>query len=85
MDVHQEKPPIASNLRALKERAGVPWREIAAAIGTGERQVHEWARPDGAFTASWPNVVKLAEFFSEKLGVDIEPGEFYLQPDEEST
>ena len=85
MTKHPDKPPIAANLRALKDRAGVPWREIAAALEVNERQVHEWANPEGAFTASWPSVCKLADFFTEKLGVDIEPGEFYLQPEEPKT
>lgn len=67
-----ERPPIAHNLRALKERSGLTWAAIARALEVNERWVYEWARPDGAYQPSWPNVVKLAALFE----LD-DPGWFY--------
>jgi DNA-binding XRE family transcriptional regulator len=77
-----ERPPVAVHLRRLYEQLDVTQREIAAAVGATERQVQEWMRVENArYTPSWPTVVKLAAFFSEKTGgVPIDPGTFYCRP-----
>ena len=46
-------------------------------------QVQEWANPNGKWTASWKRVCQLSVFFSERLGVEIEPSDFYVQPEGE--
>lgn len=65
------KPPIAANLRKLKEHRSITIAEIARAVEVGERLVQYWITEDGA-DPSWPNVVKLAELF------DVEPHVFYI-------
>lgn len=70
----QERAPIAANLRELKERKGCTWREIAAAVDSPERNVAEWANPEGRFAPSWPKIVLLAAYFELP-----DPGMLYLQ------
>lgn len=55
------KSPVARNLRLLKDERGVTVREIAVAVGVGERLVQAWLSENGT-DPSWPNVLKLAEF-----------------------
>lgn len=64
------KPPIARNLRLLKEHRGMTWAEIARQMEVGERLVNAWAS-DTDTDPSWPNVVKLAELFG------VQPHDFY--------
>lgn len=59
------RPPIARNLRLLKEQRGMTWTEIARRLEVGERLVTAWAN-ETATDPSWPNVVKLAELFGVK-------------------
>lgn len=67
------KPPIAANLRALKQARGCTARDIAVAIDVGERSVQMWLSEDGS-EPSWPNIVRLAAFF------DVRPAHFYELP-----
>jgi transcriptional regulator with XRE-family HTH domain len=68
------KPPVAANLRSLKERKGVTWQAIARELDVGERLVSAWARDDES-VPSWWNVCRLAEFFG------VEPALFYHPPE----
>lgn len=70
------RPPIAENLRLLKDRKGCRWRDIAEALDVQERTIVRYAKIDGGAEPSWPNVVQLAEFF----GLD-DPGLLYCRPD----
>lgn len=79
----ENRPPVSENLRALKERAGVPWREIAEAADVNQRQLEEWARPTGRYLPSWENLGKLAAYFTSKLGVAIDRADFYVDPEGE--
>jgi transcriptional regulator with XRE-family HTH domain len=67
-----QKPPIAANLRALKEHRGFTIAEIARRIETNERLIQYWISEDGT-DPSWPNIVKLAELFA------VEPHVFYVK------
>jgi transcriptional regulator with XRE-family HTH domain len=64
------KPPIAANLRKLKEHRSITIAEIARQLEVGERLVNAWVSDTGT-DPSWPNVVKLAELF------EVEPFNFY--------
>ena len=64
------RPPIARNLRLLKEHHGLTWNEIARRLEVGDRLVSAWANEE-ATDPSWPNVVKLAALF------EVEPHVFY--------
>lgn len=68
------KPPVAANLRTLKDARGVTWREIAQALGAGERLVNGWASEEES-DPSWFNVCRLAKFFN------VEPWLFYVPPE----
>lgn len=68
------KPPIAANLRELKQARGLTAREIANAVDVGERSVQMWLSETGS-EPSWANVCALAEFF------DVRPAYFYEVPD----
>jgi transcriptional regulator with XRE-family HTH domain len=74
------RPPIAEHIRALKERSGLTWAQLARELEVGERQLLGWARVDGDRTPTYPFVVKIADYFSQKLGETVEPGSFYLPP-----
>lgn len=66
------KPPIAANLRKLKEHRGITIAEIARQLEVGERLVNGWVSETGT-DPSWPNIVKLAELF------EVEPHVFYVE------
>lgn len=68
------KPPVAANLRLLKEHAGVTWQALAQSLEVGERLVNAWAGEDQS-DPSWFNVCRLAEFFK------VEPALFYHPPE----
>lgn len=70
MSTPLSKPPIAANLRALKEARGITIAEIARQVEVGERLVQAWISESGT-DPSWPNIVKLAEVFS------VAPHRFY--------
>lgn len=72
MNSFMPKPPIAANLRKLKEHRGLTWVDIARRLEVGERLVNAWAS-ENATDPSWPNIVKLAELF------DVEPHVFYVE------
>lgn len=71
------KPPIAANLRELKQSRGCTVRDIAVALEVGERSVQMWLADDGS-EPSWPNVCKLAQFFQ------VRPAHFYETAEERS-
>lgn len=65
------KPPVAVNLRILKDARGVTWQALAQALNVGERLVGAWASEDES-DPSWFNVCRLAEYFR------VQPCVFYL-------
>jgi transcriptional regulator with XRE-family HTH domain len=68
------KPPVAVNLRTLKDAQGVTWQALAQSLGVGERLVNAWANEEES-DPSWFNVCRLAEFFK------VDPALFYHQPE----
>jgi transcriptional regulator with XRE-family HTH domain len=73
----RERPPVARNLRYLRDRDGLTQRAIADAIGVKERQIAEWVKDDGTYLPSWGNVLKLADLFKV-------PAEFFYRDNRES-
>ena len=71
------RPPIAENLRALKDRAGVTWKQIAEGTQAPERQVLQWASTESRHVPSWRTCQRLAAYFSGLLGEPIHPSYFY--------
>ena len=70
------RPPIARNLRYAQAQKGGAWRELAQALGVGERLVAYW-RKDNEADPSWGNILRLSEYY----GV---PPEFFYADNPES-
>jgi transcriptional regulator with XRE-family HTH domain len=73
------RPPIAENIRALKERAGVTWRQVAEGTDATERQVLQWASTESRHVPSWRTCQRLAAYFSRQLDETIRPAYFYSE------
>ncbi len=58
---------IPRNLRFLKSRAHVTWKEVAAAVGVKERQVYDWAS-DKESNPRIENLEKLSKVFGVSMG-----------------